>query len=111
MSGSNARRHPRFQAELYLRSSHLPLLDARVLDLSENGARLRLKAAPSGSLEGSVIRFGASLPGQQFAFFEGQARVAWTVQQEEGWEAGLEWQTLPAQERAMLESVLELLEE
>lgn len=108
---TNARRHPRYAAEMSLRSSQLPMMQAQVLDLSENGARVRLRSAPPGGLQGSIIRFGASLPGQQVAFFEGQARVAWAREAEQGWEAGLEWQALPSQERAMLESVLELLEE
>jgi hypothetical protein len=105
----DSRKTPRFPAEMSLRSTGLPLLQAQVVDLSATGARVNLRAAAPPNLVRQVIRFGASLPGQQSPFFEGSARVAWVRETPGGWQAGLEWEKLPAQDKCMLESVLELL--
>jgi hypothetical protein len=110
MEFADTRRTPRYPADMSLRSSSLPLIQAQILDLSESGARVRLRAPASPALEHQVIHFGASLPGQQSPFFEGSARVAWIRQTDTDWQAGLEWDRLPSQEKMMLESVLELLD-
>ena len=110
MDPSKSRKAPRYKADLTLHSSSLPSLQGHIVDLSEAGARVELRGAAPPTLLHQVIRFGASLPGQQTAYFQGRARVAWLRDTDHGWEAGLEWQGLPSQEKIMLGTVLELLE-
>ncbi len=110
MDSKTARKNQRYSADMNLHSTSLPMLHGHVVELSEGGARVELRAAAPPTLVHQVIRFGASFPGQQTAYFQGQARVAWVRDTGHGWEAGLEWQGLPSQEKQLLGTVLELLE-
>ncbi len=94
LSEKNQRHVARTPVQMSLRSASLPGFLADLVDLSEDGARIRLRGAVSQSLENQRIRFGASLPGQMGSQFEGLARVAWLRQTDSGWEAGLEWEKL-----------------
>jgi hypothetical protein len=79
-----------------LRSASLPGYQARLVDLSQAGARLQLKGAAGAALVDTMIRFGVSPFGQAGAHFEGLARVAWTRHTQHGCEVGLEWERLSA---------------
>lgn len=109
MRDFQSRKHNRIATEMMLRSVSLPAYSAELTDISERGARLKLKArkAPKELVE-NRIRFGVSLPNQMSTQFEGFARVAWVRESKDGVEAGLEWEKLSAADWARAIGVLQL---
>lgn len=84
----------RVSGQLNIRSVSLPGYGADILDISESGARVKLKGKAASTLLEDRIRFGVSLQSQMSPQFEGFARVAWLRQTENGLEAGLQWEKL-----------------
>lgn len=109
MNNNQSRKHNRITTEMMLRSVSLPAYSAELTDISERGARLKLKTrkAPTELVE-NRIRFGVSLPTQMTTQFEGFARVAWVRETKEGVEAGLEWEKLSAADWARAINALKL---
>ncbi len=88
------RRNPRRPVAMLIRSASLPSYQARLTDLSQSGARIVLKGAPSSAMQEQRIRFAASLIDNERPCFEGFARIVWVLPTARGWEAGLEWERL-----------------
>lgn len=96
MKNVKIRKANRTNVNMNLRSAQLPHYAAKVVDLSEDGAKLRLKGAVSPSLVEERIRFSASLANQIGTAFQGYARVAWVKETANGVEAGLQWEKMTA---------------
>ena len=87
-------RENRIATEMKIRSVSLPNFSADILDISADGARVKMKGRPASSLFEARIRFGVSLKQQMGAQFEGFARVAWIEETDNGFEAGLQWEKI-----------------
>lgn len=109
MKNIDARKSARISTEMRLRSVSLPYYSADLIDISNSGARIKLKGktAPEALLE-SRIRFGLSLPAQMSAQLEGYARVVWVRQTEKGIEVGLQWEKLTEDGWRRAQAALEL---
>jgi PilZ domain len=103
---NNLRNKGRFPVRVDLHSADLPNFKAEVLDLSEGGARVKLRRASSHIQADGKFRFGAFLSPKVNSIFRGDARVAWIRQTLDGVEAGLEWEGLTSCALRTLRSAL-----
>ena len=101
---TKVRHQGRFPYKADLHSHELPNFRAEVLDLSEGGARIRLKA--SDLARGSVFGFAAFLSSRVNSPFKGSAKIAWIRETLDGVEAGIEWQDLTGAALKALRSAL-----
>ena len=91
----NQRCEARIEVSMRMRAAVLPGHQAEVLDLSNHGARIRVKGLVGSELEESTIRFGAGPKEIYRPTFEGLARIAWVQTQENGQaEIGLQWEKM-----------------
>ena len=103
---SRARAVTRRRVKMTLVSHLFPSHQAEVLDLSEGGARIRLKSAPNKASQVPSFSFDARFLSQFSSVFAGRARVAWVSETLDGFEAGLEWESLTSQALSGLKSAL-----
>ena len=101
---TKVRHQGRFPYKADLHSHELPNFKAQVLDLSEGGARIRLK--PGELRQGSVFGFASFLSSQVNSPFKGNAKIAWIRETMDGMEAGVEWQDLTGPALRALRSAL-----
>ena len=90
---SNVRNKGRYHVRVALHSAALPNFRAEVVDLSEGGARVKLRGR-SDLAPNKNFSFGAYLSPKVNSLFRGDARVAWIRETLDGFEAGLEWESL-----------------
>ena len=102
---NNDRNKGRYQVRVDLHSPALPNFRAEVVDLSEGGARVKLRGR-SDRAANKNFSFGAYLSPKVNSLFKGDARVAWIRETLDGFEAGLEWESLTASAVKNLRSAL-----
>ena len=91
----NSRNEARIDVQMKLRAALLPGHVVDLVDISNHGARVRVKGFVSSELQESTIRFGVSERDVYRTSFEGLARVAWVRSEENGLaEIGLEWEKM-----------------
>ena len=103
---NTTRNEGRFPVRMRITSEGLPHYQADILDLSEGGAKVKLRATPNTDLKNQRIPFGATIPAQVYAAFEGMARIAWSQQTLDGFEIGLQWENLSAKAKKKLKEAL-----
>ena len=96
MKSIQVRSDSRTKVDMNLRSTKLPHFKAKLIDLSQGGAKLRLRAKPSSSLVNEEMKFSASLPRRSKDLFRGQAKVVWEKETKQGFTLGLRWSELPS---------------
>jgi PilZ domain len=101
------REFERIPVNMTLTSTNLPAYVAGMMDLSDDGARLKLKGEPEPGMPESTISASVSLPCNSSALFEGSARVVWVRNTADGPEMGLQWSQATA--RAWQKAKSELL--
>jgi PilZ domain len=100
------RQRGRFPVRMKILSKGLPQFQADILDLSEGGARVRLRDTPEHPLTNKEISFGARVPSQVYAAFDGVARVVWENRTMDGFVIGLEWKNLTSKAIASLKDAI-----
>lgn len=103
---SNLRNKGRYHVRVDLHSAALPNFRAEVVDLSEGGARVKLRGRTEDLAPNKNFCFGAFLSPKVNSLFKGSARVAWIRDTLDGVEAGLEWDGLTATAVKALRSAL-----
>lgn len=103
---NNARNKGRFPVRVNLHSADFPNFRAEVLDISEGGAKVKLRRPPASNLADRKVKIGAFLSPKVNSLFKGVARVAWVRQTLDGAEAGLEWDSLTSSATSALKSAL-----
>lgn len=91
---NNVRNQGRFPVKAELHSAVLPNFKAEILDLSEGGARVRLRGRAADIAPETRFGFGAFLSPRVNSVVKGNARVAWVRETLDGVEAGLQWEDL-----------------
>ena len=88
------RQSERMPVSMTLTSTSLPAPPAELIELSDQGGRIRLSSYPQYPLENACIPTKVALPCNSQALFEGAARVIWVKKNQGGAEMGLQW-TIP----------------
>ena len=91
---NRARTATRRRVEMTIVSQVFPSHQAEILDLSEGGAKIRLKSSPRKADQAPSFSFDARFLSQFRSVFAGRARLAWVSETLDGFEAGLEWESI-----------------
>ena len=94
----------RTKVDMKLRSVKLPYYKASLVDLSQGGAKLKLRAKPNTSLLNEDFKFSASLARRAKDLFQGQAQVVWEKETELGFTIGVRWKELPGYAEKAIET-------